>query len=77
MSSSRLTALVPVLMAMALPLAAGEGNNPPSPALTPDQEAFWKEFQGGSLTQAQIEAEHKYVTARAAFQDARLLKRAN
>ena len=74
MSSSRLTALVPVLMAMALPLAAGEGNNPPKPAMTPDQEAFWKEFQGSALTQAQIEAEHKYVTARAAFQDARFVE---
>jgi type II secretory pathway component GspD/PulD (secretin) len=74
MSSSRLTALVPVLMAMALPLAAGEGNNAPTPALTQEQEAFWKEFQGGALTQAQIEAEHKYVTARAAFQDARFVE---
>ncbi len=75
MSSSRLTALVPALIAMALPMAAGEGETTtPGPALTPEQEAFWKEFQGGALTKAQVEAEAKYVTARAAFQDARFVE---
>lgn len=78
MNSPRLTALVPVLMAMTVPLgalSAGEAEKVPAPApLNPEQEAFWKEFQGGALSKAQIEAEAKYVTARAAFQDARFVE---
>ena len=75
MNSPRLTALVPVLMAMSLPLGAGEADKTPAvPPLTPEREAFWKEFQNGALTQAQVEAEAKYVTARAAFQDARFVE---
>jgi type II secretory pathway component GspD/PulD (secretin) len=74
MSRSRLPVLVPVLMAIVLPVAAGEAGNAAGPALTPEQEAFWKEFQSGSLTQSQVDAEHKYVTARAAFQEARFVE---
>jgi type II secretory pathway component GspD/PulD (secretin) len=74
MSRPRLPVLVPVLMAVVLPVAASEAGKTPSPSLTPEQEAFWKEFQGGSLNQAQVDAEHKYVTARAAFQDARFVE---
>lgn len=83
MNSPRLTALVPVLMAMTVPLGvsalsalnAGEaGTTPATTPLNPEQEAFWKEFQGGALSKAQIEAEAKYVTARAAFQDARFVE---
>jgi len=75
MNSPRLTALVPALMVMVLPLGAGEADK--TPAATPlnaEQEAFWKEFQGGALTQAQVEAEAIYVSARAAFQDARFVE---
>ncbi len=68
MDSPRVTGLVPALLAMALPLGAGEADKTPAPApLTPEQEAFWKEFQNGALTKAQVDAEAKYVTARAAF----------
>lgn len=75
MNSPRLTALVPALLAMALPLGAGEAEKTPAPAsLTPEQEAFWKEFQNGALTKAQVDAEAKYVSARAAFQDARFVE---
>jgi type II secretory pathway component GspD/PulD (secretin) len=75
MTSHRLTSLVPVLMAMALPLHAGEADKTPAAStLTPEQEAFWKEFQNGALTKAQVEAEAKYVSARAAFQDARFVE---
>lgn len=83
MNSPRLTALVPVLMAMTVPLGvgalstlnAGEADTTPATTpLNPEQEAFWKEFQGGALSKAQIEAEAKYVTARAAFQDARFVE---
>lgn len=75
MNSPRLTALVPALLAMALPLGAGEADKTPAPApLSPEQEAFWKEFQNGALTKAQVDAEAKYVTARAAFQDARFVE---
>src|SRR3954468_15964954 len=75
MNSPRLTALVPVLMAMSLPLGAGEADKTPvAPPLTPEREAFWKEFQTGALSQAQVDAEAKYVSARAAFQDARFVE---
>ncbi len=81
MNSTRLTALVPVLMAMSVPLTAplsalfaGEADKAPVTTLNPEQEAFWKEFQGGALSKAQVEAEAKYVTARAAFQDARFVE---
>lgn len=74
MNSPRLTALVPALMAMAFPLAAGEDKTPAAKPLSAEQEAFWKEFQGGALTQAQVDAEAKYVSARAAFQDARFVE---
>lgn len=75
MNSPRLTALVPVLVAMSLPIAArGEDKTPAPQPLTAEQEAFWKEFQGGALSQAQVEAEAKYVSARAAFQDARFVE---
>ncbi len=76
MNSPRLTALVPVLMVMALPLGAGEAGKTPAaiPPLSAEQEAFWKEFQNGALSKAQIDAEAKYVTARAAFQDARFVE---
>ena len=74
MTSPRLTALVPALVAMALPLGAGEEKTPAPKPLNAEQEAFWKEFQGGALTQAQVDAEAKYVSARAAFQDARFVE---
>ena len=76
MNSPRLTALVPVLMVMALPLGAGEAGKTPAaiPPLSAEQEAFWKEFRNGALSKAQIDAEAKYVTARAAFQDARFVE---
>lgn len=76
MNSPRLTALVPVLMVLALPLGAGEAGKTPAatPPLSADQEAFWKEFQNGALSKAQIDAEAKYVTARAAFQDGRFVE---
>ncbi len=75
MNSPRLTALVPVLMILALPLGAGEaGKTPAAPPLTAEQDAFWKEFQNGDLSKAQADAEAKYVTARAAFQDARFVE---
>ena len=75
MNSPRLTALVPVLMILALPLGAGEaGKTPTAPPLTAEQDAFWKEFQNGDLSKAQADAEAKYVTARAAFQDARFVE---
>ena len=76
MNSPRLTALVPVLMVMALPLGAGEAGKTPAatPPLSAEQEAFWKEFQNGALSKAQIDAEAKYVTARAAFQDGRFVE---
>jgi type II secretory pathway component GspD/PulD (secretin) len=75
MNSPRLTALVPVLVAMSLPIGAHAEDKTPAPQpLTPEQEAFWKEFQGGALSQAQVEAEAKYVSARAAFQDARFVE---
>ena len=81
MNSPRLTAIVPVLLAMTamtVPLTAlraGEADKvPATPPLSSEQEAFWKEFQGGALSKAQIEAEAKYVTARAAFQDARFVE---
>ena len=81
MNSPRLTAIVPVLLAMTAmtgpltALRAGEAEKvPATPPLSPEQEAFWKEFQGGALSKAQIEAEAKYVTARAAFQDARFVE---
>ena len=76
MNSPRLTALVPVLMIMALPLGAVEAGKTPAatPPLSAEQEAFWKEFQSGPLSKAQIDAEAKYVTARAAFQDGRFVE---
>ena len=75
MNSARLTALVPVLMVLVLPLAAGEaGKSPSTQPLTAEQDAFWKEFQSGDLSKAQADAEAKYVTARAAFQDARFVE---
>jgi type II secretory pathway component GspD/PulD (secretin) len=76
MNSPRLTALVPVLMIMALPLGAVEAGKTPAatPPLSAEQEAFWKEFQSGALSKAQIDAEAKYVTARAAFQDGRFVE---
>jgi type II secretory pathway component GspD/PulD (secretin) len=75
MNSPRLTALVPALMVMVLPLGAGEADKTPAAKpLNTEQEAFWKEFQGGALTQAQVDAEAKYVSARAAFQDARFVE---
>lgn len=76
MTSSRLPVLVPVLMAIAgLPAGAGEAQPPaPKPALSGEQEAFWKEFQNGALSQAQVDAEAKYVSARAEFQNAHFVE---
>jgi type II secretory pathway component GspD/PulD (secretin) len=60
----------------ALPAGAGEAQPAPKPqpTLSGDQEAFWKEFQNGALSQAQIDAEAKYVTARAEFQNAHFVE---
>jgi type II secretory pathway component GspD/PulD (secretin) len=49
--------------------AAAPGATPPGGALTPEQQKFWEEFQKNpDVSKAQIEAEAKYVTARAEFQ---------
>ena len=75
MTSSRLPVLVPVLLAIAgMPVSAGEAPPAPKPALSGDQETFWKEFQNGAVSQAQVDAEAKYVTARAEFQNAHFVE---
>ena len=73
MTSSRLPFIVPILMTMA-GLPAGEAQPAPKPPLSGDQEAFWKEFQNGAVSQAQVDAEAKYVTARAEFQNAHFVE---
>jgi type II secretory pathway component GspD/PulD (secretin) len=46
------------------------GGTPAGPALTPEQQKFWEDFQKNpDVSKAQIEAEAKYVTARAEFQN--------
>jgi type II secretory pathway component GspD/PulD (secretin) len=81
MSSPRLPVIVPVLMAIAaLPMAAADAQPAPKPGvapagnLTPEQQAFWGEFEKGALSQARVDAEAKYVTARAEFQNAHFVE---
>jgi type II secretory pathway component GspD/PulD (secretin) len=78
MRSHRSLALIPVFVAVvAMPIGAavetGTGGTGTTTSLTPEQQAFWNDVQKGGdviMSRAQVEAEAKYVQARAEFQAA-------
>ncbi len=84
MRHPRLPVLVPALLSLvALPLAgplmAADAPAPatqPAPALSPDQQKFWEGAQAGTgeFARAQVEAEAKYVQARAEFANAHFVE---
>ncbi len=84
MRHPRLPVLVPALLSLlalplAAPLMAADATGPatqPAPALSADQQKFWADAQqgNGELARAQIEAEAKYVQARAEFANAHFVE---